>query len=357
DLQRVDDQPELAHLVGGGAAGLAGEALTVEDEVLDGQVPDDRTQVAGEQLVDRAVHRGLLLQEPARRVRDRHEVVAHLVDHNAAHLDRDPLLGDAVDLEVGRAAVEPQPPGDLETGQDGGALARNDLESEAVHAVHRLRPGPETGNDQRFVRFGDPPDELEQHDQGDECADDAYHHVEDGHAASWAEGEGRLHPGCPTDARDPQMVRHARLLAESGRDIDRAGRVVLHHHDDRPHGDLVARVRRMRVERLDPAANRDHNLPDQPGADLAGHPALLTDQGASLFIAAPSAVGPWALPATGPACDRCIAPTRPAARVSIRFLASLATRLRTRSRRLGLVDGLRLMVAGNSFDLPSPRPA
>src|SRR5690606_11366577 len=33
------------------------------------------------------------------------------------------------------------------------------------------------------------------------------------------------------------------------------------------------------------------------------------------------------------------------------------TRLRTRSRRLGLVDGLRLMVAGNSFDLPSLRPA
>jgi hypothetical protein len=116
DLQGVHDQAQLAHLVGGRAADLAGEPLAVEDEVLDGEVADDRSKVAGEELVDRAVHGVLLVQEAPGRVGDAGEVVAHLVDHHAPHVDGDALLGHAGHLQVRRAAVEPEPARGLEPG-------------------------------------------------------------------------------------------------------------------------------------------------------------------------------------------------------------------------------------------------
>jgi hypothetical protein len=41
--------------------------------------------------------------------------------------------------------------------------------------------------------------------------------------------------------------------------------------------DLLVGPLRVGVERLDPAANRHHDLADQPRPDPAGHPAKLPD--------------------------------------------------------------------------------
>ena len=56
DLQRVDDQAELLHLVRAGVARLLRELVAVGDQVLDREAADDRAQVAVEDLAHQVVH-------------------------------------------------------------------------------------------------------------------------------------------------------------------------------------------------------------------------------------------------------------------------------------------------------------
>jgi hypothetical protein len=106
DLQRVDDEPELLHLVHRRLARLLGQLVAVGDQVLDREAADDRAQVPVEDLADEVVHlRGgpvlgrLVVQEARRGVGDRRLVVADLEDRDAAHADRDLLRVDALDVE------------------------------------------------------------------------------------------------------------------------------------------------------------------------------------------------------------------------------------------------------------------
>ena len=117
DLQRVDDQAELLHLGARRLAGQLGELLAVADHLLDRHVADDGAEVAGEHVVDPLVHLGLLVEEAAGRVGDGREVVADLVDDDAADAERDALVGDALDGQVGLAQVEREPPDDLDAGE------------------------------------------------------------------------------------------------------------------------------------------------------------------------------------------------------------------------------------------------
>ena len=146
-------------------AGELRELLAVADHLLDRHVADDGAQVAGEHVVHALVHLVLLVEEAPGGVGDRREVVADLVDHDALDAERDALVGDAVDGELGLAEVEREPAHGLHAGNDERALAGDDLEAEAL--VELDRPGAflgclEAGDDQRLVRLGHPPHELEE---------------------------------------------------------------------------------------------------------------------------------------------------------------------------------------------------
>ena len=138
DLQRVDHQAELLHLVGARVARGLRELVAVGDQVLDRHRADDRAQVAVEDLADEVVHLALLgLQEAHAGVRDRALVVADLEDRHAAHADRDLLRVDALDLEqrlVGRHAEVLRL---LHHGHDERAAAGDDLEDPIARP-----PGP-----------------------------------------------------------------------------------------------------------------------------------------------------------------------------------------------------------------------
>ena len=89
-------------------------------------VADDGAEVAGEDVVDPLVHLCLLVEEASGGVGDGHVVVADLVDDHAADAERDALVGDALDGEVGLAQVEREPAHGLHARQHELALAGDD---------------------------------------------------------------------------------------------------------------------------------------------------------------------------------------------------------------------------------------
>ena len=163
DLQRVDDQAELLHLRAARGTGLTGELLTVADHVLDRQSAHDGTEMTGEHVVHPLGHQPLLVQEAPCRVGDGHVVVADLEDDHAPHLQRDALLRDAVDLQLGLVEVEGQLADRLYTGQHQRAAPGDDPEPHPLFQA--LGPVPGTRDDERLVRLGHPPHQFEQTDQ------------------------------------------------------------------------------------------------------------------------------------------------------------------------------------------------
>ncbi len=119
--------------------------------------------MAGEDDVHPLRHHLLLVQEPARRVRDRHQVVADLEDHDALHAQRDALVGDAVDHELRLVEVQRQFPDRLDARNDERSAPGDDPEPHAVAQAFGLVR--RTGNDECLVGLGHPPHELEQADQ------------------------------------------------------------------------------------------------------------------------------------------------------------------------------------------------
>jgi hypothetical protein len=104
----------------------------------------------------------LLIEETAGRVRDGHEVVAHLEDDDTTDLQRNALMGHAVHGEFGLVQVERELAHRLHTGQHECAAPRDDTE---VHALlQALHLGLGAGDDERLVGFGDTPHEFEQTD-------------------------------------------------------------------------------------------------------------------------------------------------------------------------------------------------
>ena len=130
NLQRVDDQPELLHLGAGRTARRFGELVALADQIFDGERAADCAQMAREHLLNARVHAVLLVEETARGVGDRREVVTDLVDHHPFDVDRNALLGDARDLELGLAQVERKPAHHLHARNDQRAAAGDDLEPE-----------------------------------------------------------------------------------------------------------------------------------------------------------------------------------------------------------------------------------
>jgi hypothetical protein len=170
DLQRVDDQAQLLHLRAAGGPGLPGELLPVADHVLDRQPAHDRTEMTREHVVHPLRHQLLLVQEAAGRVGDRHEVVAHLEDDHAPHLQRNALVGHAVDVQFGLVEVEGESAYRLHARQHERAAPGDDAEPQAL--FQPFGPMLRTGNDQRFIGLRDTPHELEEHDNEDQCEDD-----------------------------------------------------------------------------------------------------------------------------------------------------------------------------------------
>ena len=141
DLERVDRQPEPLHLDRRRLARRLGQRVAVPDHVLDRHRPDDRAQVAGEDVVHLHVHLLLLVEEAPRRVRDRLVVVGDLVDHDRLDADADPLRRDALEVELGLVDVEREPPDLLQARQVERALADDDLEARAPPRHPRRRDG------------------------------------------------------------------------------------------------------------------------------------------------------------------------------------------------------------------------
>jgi hypothetical protein len=168
DLERVDDEPELLHVGTRRLAGRARERLAVADHRLDGHAADDCAQVPGEQLLHLRVHPLLAVEEAARGVGDRGEVVRDLEDRHAADAHRDPLVGDALDRERRLAHPERQAADGLEAGQDERPLAGHDLEAEAVARALGAGAGAQAGDDERLVRLRDAPHQLEQDRERDQ---------------------------------------------------------------------------------------------------------------------------------------------------------------------------------------------
>jgi hypothetical protein len=212
--------------------------------------------------VNPLVHLRLLVEEASRRVGDRREVVAHLVDHDAPDAEGDALVGHAVDGELGLAEVEGEPAHGLHARDDQRALAGDDLEAEALVDVDGGGPATtlDARDDERLVRLGDAPHELED--------DDGRH-----------DGDG---DGDQNDHVTPAFDSHLG-------DDDRSRGEVLHDHDASARLDHVLAVRGICVKRLGAAAHRDHDFADHPRGDPAGHPAdlahhLMVSHAASLGL-------------------------------------------------------------------------
>jgi len=176
DLQRVDDEPELLHLRSGGRARRLGELVALANQILDREAPADRAEMPREHVLNARVHHVLLIEEPARGVRDRREVVADLIDHDGLEMDRDALLCHAVDGEIGFVEVERELTDDLHARDDERAVARDHLEAHALGLRRRIAARPEAGDDERFVGLGNAPhrfedDDGEQADHDDDRAD------------------------------------------------------------------------------------------------------------------------------------------------------------------------------------------
>ena len=133
------------------------------------------------------------------------EVVADLVDDDAADAERDALVGDAVDGQLGLAQVEREPADRLHAGEHQGALAGDDLEAEALLDARRWRccgAGPEMisaslGSATRHISLNI-----------DEQQDDR-----------------------PEDDATMMTMFHCTSSALQGGDDDGAGREVLDHQD------------------------------------------------------------------------------------------------------------------------------
>src|SRR5205085_9939217 len=107
------------------------------------------------------VHLLFLLEEAAGRVRNRLEVVRDLVDHDGFHADADALGRYALEVELGLVDVEREAAHLLQAWHDPGALADDDLEAETGRISLRAAMGAVAGDDQRFVRLGNP---VQEHD-------------------------------------------------------------------------------------------------------------------------------------------------------------------------------------------------
>lgn len=194
DLQRVDHQAELFHVGARSRAYAGGELFAVTDHVFDVQAADDGAQVTGEDIAHPLIHLVLLVEEPARGIRDRREIVTDFEDDDAFQTQRDSLGGDALDLQLVLAQIQGKPAYGLDTRNDQGPFAGDDPETEALaDAVRRI--GVEARDDQSLVGLGHPPGKLEQQDDDDHRADDNYRdHGNSGHALC----------SCPRD--DPAVL-------------------------------------------------------------------------------------------------------------------------------------------------------
>jgi len=171
DLQRVDGQSELLHLVARGGPGLLGQPLAVADHLLDRQAAHDRAQVSGQDVVHPAVHLALLVQEPPGGVGDRHPVVAHLEDHHALDVHRDALLGDAVHGQVASFRSSDSLRTAWTTGMT--RVPRPVTIRKPIPLVDALGAVACARDQERLVRLGHPPHDPEQDDQDDDEACDA----------------------------------------------------------------------------------------------------------------------------------------------------------------------------------------
>src|SRR6202011_5185704 len=138
----------------------------------------------------------------------------------------------------------------LDAWDDQRAAAGDDLEAERLARL-LVRPVVEPRDDERLVRFGDPPHRSKQHDEDGECNDDD---ADD-------ENSGSLecsHVLPPAPAR-------SRL----GDDY-RPWRIVLDDHHSGSDRDAL-RIARVRVEVFCTSTHGEHALPDPTGTDRPRH--------------------------------------------------------------------------------------
>ena len=88
DLERIDDEPELLHLVGRGSLDLLGHPVAVTDDLLNRESADNRAEVPSEHLRGEPLHPLLLVKEATRRVGDRGVVVADFEDSHSLDSER-----------------------------------------------------------------------------------------------------------------------------------------------------------------------------------------------------------------------------------------------------------------------------
>ena len=162
DLQGVDDEAKLLHLLAGVAPRGLGEGLPLPDHLLHGEAADDGAEMALEDVLDLLFELDLrLVEEAPGGVGDRGEVVADLVDDDRLDADRDALGRHAGDVELGLVGIEGEVADALDTGHDEGTLAGDDLEAEALgDALDGVLV--EARDDERLVGLGDPPHRTEQ---------------------------------------------------------------------------------------------------------------------------------------------------------------------------------------------------
>ncbi len=146
------------------------------DQFFDGQAAADRAQVPREDVLDARVHLILLIEKATRGVGDRDEVVADLVDDDRFDVDRNALLRDAVDHELGLVEIEREFAHHLHARNHERAVTRHDLEAHAFADARARRRTvlPKTRQDQRYVRFGDAPHRAKENEDERARDDDRY---------------------------------------------------------------------------------------------------------------------------------------------------------------------------------------